>query len=348
MLPGKDKVVVWDAGNDWSGNIAELRFTVEHSTTPELSADDEAQVDSRDYSLTVVSAKGGLPATGLHTYPWGSSVTCSVGNRVATNRMYWLNMGWTGTGSIPESGDSNSTGEIELTYLESSIEWLWLAEFSYSIRANNTVTITGYGGLGGHVAIPDQIEGMPVTRIDAWAFLGCDEITSISIRESVTTIGEGAFFGCGGLQNVTVPKNVIAVGNWAFGDCASLVSVYFEGNAPLSGEDAFFNNDDVTIHYNPETSGWGDIWAGMPTSPMEPPIPLHIVTSNAEFGMRHDGFSLPISGQTGIQVIVEAASDLGLGDWTPVETNLLHDGTWMFHDSNATNLPHRFYRVREE
>ncbi len=78
-------------------------------------------VDTRDYTLQVVSDKGSpIPAVGTHTYPWGSAITCSAGAQAG-----YSCTGWNGTGSIPETGVANTTGEYLLTDLASTITWLW-------------------------------------------------------------------------------------------------------------------------------------------------------------------------------------------------------------------------------
>jgi hypothetical protein len=55
------------------------------------------------------------------------------------------------------------------------------AQFSYTID-NGTVTITGYYGAGGAVAIPSRINGWPVTTIGDFAFYYCTSITAITVR----------------------------------------------------------------------------------------------------------------------------------------------------------------------
>ena len=78
--------------------------------------------DGRDYTLEVVSAHGDpSPAAGTHSnYCWHSTVESTSG----TDSGYTC-IGWSGTGSVPGAGDTNSTGEITLTDLSSSITWNW-------------------------------------------------------------------------------------------------------------------------------------------------------------------------------------------------------------------------------
>ena len=73
------------------------------------------------------------------------------------------------------------------------------AQFNYTTN-NGTITITGYTGPGGAVAIPDTINGLPVTRIGDSAFDGETSLTSVTIPNSVTSIGEEAFSCCTSLS----------------------------------------------------------------------------------------------------------------------------------------------------
>jgi len=64
------------------------------------------------------------PSVGVHSnYCWQSAVTCAV-NYVSS----YTNTGWTGTGSVPATGSSSSTGGLVLSVPNSSIDWNW--EFS--------------------------------------------------------------------------------------------------------------------------------------------------------------------------------------------------------------------------
>ncbi len=90
-----------------------------------VSGSASALTDTRDYTLAVASAQGGnpVPGIGTHTNAWRATVTPSVdalaGNYTCT--------GWTGTGSIPATGSTNTTGPITLTTVVSSIAWQWVA-----------------------------------------------------------------------------------------------------------------------------------------------------------------------------------------------------------------------------
>lgn len=83
-----------------------------------------ALTDTRDYTLTVASAQGGnpVPGIGTHSYAWHATVTASVDATADGHTC----TGWTGTGAVPESGTTNTTGAILLTEVASSITWQWL------------------------------------------------------------------------------------------------------------------------------------------------------------------------------------------------------------------------------
>src|SRR5665647_1773477 len=89
-------------------------------------------------------------------------------------------------------------------------------DFTYTIVANSTATITGYTGTGGVVAIPSTLGGVPVTSIGDSAFIQCIRLTSIIIPQSVTSIGTLAFSDCSGLTSISIPQGVTSIGSYAF------------------------------------------------------------------------------------------------------------------------------------
>ncbi len=76
-----------------------------------------------------------------------------------------------------------------------------------------------------------------VTRIGTNAFLGCQNLTNITIPEGITHIGDMAFWDCMDLESVHLPQSVISVGDSAFAYCESLQGITVaEGNTVFEGE----------------------------------------------------------------------------------------------------------------
>ena len=64
-----------------------------------------------------------------------------------------------------------------------------------------------------------------VTSIEAEAFFGCTNMTSITIPNSVTSIGSSAFEGCSGLTSFTIPNVLTTISPATFRDCSGLTSI---------------------------------------------------------------------------------------------------------------------------
>lgn len=120
-------------------------------------------------------------------------------------------------------------------------------DFVYS-GDGTSITITEYTGAGGEVTLPDMIDGLPVTAIDARAFSNCTTLTGI-----------------------TVPERVASIGDWAFNGCSGLTRVFFQGDAPVSGWHVFGNVTGVTVYHLPGKTGWGSTFGGRPTALWTPP-----------------------------------------------------------------------------
>ena len=124
-------------------------------------------------------------------------------------------------------------------------------DFSYTIKRNNTITITGYNGYSSSVNIPSVIEGKPVTTIRDEAFFHCDSLTSITIPNSVTTIGDRAFYACDSLTSITIPNSVTTIGSEAFYCCSSLTSITIPDSVTTIGDYAFRGCESLIIQCNP-------------------------------------------------------------------------------------------------
>ena len=202
-------------------------------------------------------------------------------------------------------------------------------------------TLVAYpGAVGGSYTIPQS-----VTTIGDYAFELCASLTSIAIPNSVTNIGIGAFYACTSLPSVMIPNSVTSIGDLAFWSCSGLTGIYFHGNAPSLGSDVFDYDNHATAYCLPGTTGWATFDANSGLNPAVLWLP-QAQTSTASFGVQTNQFGFNITWASDTVVVVEACTDLANSDWTPVGTNTLTGGSSYFSDSQWTNYPGRFYRLR--
>ena len=97
--------------------------------------------------------------------------------------------------------------------------------FTYSDKGSS-ITITGCSqSAKGALVIPSSIEGKPVTSIRDEAFIGCNQITAVTIPNSVTHIGGLAFGGCAALVRVSIPESIQTIEDSTFDSCPSLSDI---------------------------------------------------------------------------------------------------------------------------
>ena len=114
------------------------------------------------------------------------------------------------------------------------VVFLWLvsvaatrvqANFSWSTNTDGTIIIEDYAGPGGNVDIPGTIEGKLVGAIGNCVFSPSDNLTEVTMPDSITNIGMSAFMECAGLTNVVISGNVVQIEDGAFYGCAGLTRV---------------------------------------------------------------------------------------------------------------------------
>ena len=77
------------------------------------------------------------------------------------------------------------------------------------------------------ITIPDS-----VTSIVAYAFNNCSGLTNVKIGNGITTIGGNAFSGCYALTSITIPDSVTSIGGTAFYKCSSLTEMTILATTP--------------------------------------------------------------------------------------------------------------------
>lgn len=112
---------------------------------------------------------------------------------------------------------------------------------SWTLDNNGKLTISGNGemqnfyGASNDAWKPyqDQITTIEirngVTSVSNHAFYACYSLSDISLPSTLTSIGDMVFFNCNGLTSIDIPANVISISSNAFTNCPFLAS--FQVNA---------------------------------------------------------------------------------------------------------------------
>jgi hypothetical protein len=104
------------------------------------------QVVQPQRKLTIVSAYGSPnPAVGDHYYSNGQSVGCSVSSPVTENGTTWVCTGWSGSGSVPSSGNGSSVPSFSITQ-NSNITWNWqIVQYTLMVASAHSDSVPSVG-----------------------------------------------------------------------------------------------------------------------------------------------------------------------------------------------------------
>lgn len=127
------------------------------------------------------------------------------------------------------------------------------SSFKFKIKRDGTCVLIGYDGKDDRVRVPrEDNNGHKVTeigdnafdacimstvtlpnsiqQIGAYAFRGCNRLTTIYLSDHLTRIERDAFAHCERLQNLEIPQSVNWIGEHAFSDCRALKSIRLPGS----------------------------------------------------------------------------------------------------------------------
>lgn len=104
---------------------------------------------------------------------------------------------------------------------------------------NGTATVTWAQPMGGNMAVPATLGGLPVVGIGGDVFSKCGGLVSVAIPEGVKSIGGNAFRECSGLEAVGIPDSLEEFGFGVFYGCGNLKSVVLGTGARSFGEQLF-------------------------------------------------------------------------------------------------------------
>lgn len=135
-------------------------------------------------------------------------------------------------------------------------------DYICTTNKDNTLCITRYTGSGGAVAIPDNLDGKPVTVIGKGAFYRCPGLTGITLPDSITSMEDGtlsnvggdaswvswhprgacpsgAFAGCTNLTSVNIGRQLTVIGDYAFAFCTGLKELTVPDSVTRVGKGSF-------------------------------------------------------------------------------------------------------------
>lgn len=100
-----------------------------------------------------------------------------------------------------------------------------------------------------YVIIPNEHDGLPVTKISAKAFYDCQNIIGVTVPDSVEEIETMAFYWCENLKDITFGKSLKTVGAYALGGCFGLESIEIsEENPTLKSQgNCIIDKDNMTV-----------------------------------------------------------------------------------------------------
>lgn len=87
-----------------------------------------------------------------------------------------------------------------------------------------------------HPVIPTEYNGLPVRQIN---FMACENLTGITIADTVTEIETEAFAFCGSLEAIDLPGSITSIGSGAFKSCVRLESVTISSGVTSFGRNVF-------------------------------------------------------------------------------------------------------------
>lgn len=105
------------------------------------------------------------------------------------------------------------------------------------VRGDNYINAT-------RITIPSQVDGFTVIEIGQGSFSECQNLTSVSIPNTIVGIRPFAFKRCNKLTAITIPASVTSINEEAFMECG-LTALTIPGTVESIGNEAFEQNQNL-------------------------------------------------------------------------------------------------------
>lgn len=175
------------------------------------------------------------------------------------------------------------SNEVQIGDFWYQLETQGSLKLAYVMKLPGSSDFESYGNtVSGDIVIPATVEYntevYQVMGLLDYAFVGCSEITSVTIEEGVTSVNNHAFWECSSLTTVTLPSTIMDLGDQAFGFSGLTTITIKAPNPPTYGNSLFSYSESLVHIYVPaasveaykEAEGWSahaSIIAAIPAAP---------------------------------------------------------------------------------
>lgn len=111
----------------------------------------------------------------------------------------------------------------------------------YTLSASGTYyEVTGYEGTAVRIRIAEEINNLPITKINQTAFKANSTITEIYIPDSIIEIESNSFAYCSALKKARISERVETISSGMFYECYQLSNITLGTNIKRIGTSAFY------------------------------------------------------------------------------------------------------------
>lgn len=149
-----------------------------------------------------------------------------------------LALGETYTAVFHTTGDMDITGDVSGEVIATYTGW---DTAEYFIGSDVPWLADGYGTKINAAIIEN---GVTATSTANW-FDDCENLTSVTIGNSITELGACMFYGCESLMSVNIPDNVTTIQRQCFSYCGALTGITIPKNVSYIASNTFMNSDNL-------------------------------------------------------------------------------------------------------
>lgn len=136
--------------------------------------------------------------------------------------------------------DDSERGESWMSFVPDT-NWVSQEDIGLQYELGSYVVIEKYNGNEVDVVIPDLIEGLPVKRIEAFAFADNQTIESVAFGANVTWMAVCVFQDCRNLRKVELNEGLLLLGAACFRGCVNLEEINLPNTLRYVRWDVFRN-----------------------------------------------------------------------------------------------------------